>query len=51
MATPRVTANAEEPIGIVISRGSRDEPTPAFVSYEWGPALEEPEPSDHPAGA
>jgi hypothetical protein len=51
MSTPRVTTHTEEPIGIVISRGSRDEPTPAFASYEWGPALEEPEPADHPARA
>lgn len=24
-----------EPIGIVISRGDRGEPTPAFLSFEW----------------
>ena len=29
-----------EPVGIVISRGSRDEPTPAFFAYIWGPAPE-----------
>jgi hypothetical protein len=27
-----------EPVGIVISRGSREEPTPAFFAYIWGPA-------------
>ena len=27
-----------EPMGIVISRGSREEPTPAFFAYIWGPA-------------
>lgn len=32
---------AEEPIGIVISRGKRDEPAPAFRAYIWGPAPEE----------
>jgi hypothetical protein len=29
-----------EPVGIVISRGSRDEPTPAFFAFEWSPAPE-----------
>jgi hypothetical protein len=29
-----------EPVGIIISRGSRDEPTPAFFAYIWGPAPE-----------
>jgi len=29
-----------EPVGIVISRGSRDEPTPAFFAFVWGPAPE-----------
>ncbi len=32
---PEVT---NEPIGIVISRGRRDEPMPAFTAYVWGPA-------------
>lgn len=29
-----------EPIGIVISRGSRAEPIPMFSAYVWGPAPE-----------
>jgi hypothetical protein len=29
-----------EPVGIVISRGSREEPTPVFFAYVWGPAPE-----------
>jgi hypothetical protein len=29
-----------EPVGIVISRGNRDEPIPAVFAYEWGPAPE-----------
>jgi hypothetical protein len=33
----------DEPLGIVISRGSREEPPPAFSAYVWGPAPE-PEP-------
>jgi hypothetical protein len=27
---------SEEPIGIIISRGSRDEPIPAFSAFVWG---------------
>jgi hypothetical protein len=29
-----------EPVGIVISRGNRDEPTPAVFAYVWGAAPE-----------
>ena len=28
----------QEPVGIVISRGSRDERAPRFAAYVWGPA-------------
>lgn len=31
----------DEPMGIVISRGSRDEATPRFSAYVWGPVPEE----------
>jgi hypothetical protein len=32
---------SEEPIGIIISRGRRDEPIPAFSAFVWGdPALQ-----------
>jgi hypothetical protein len=34
--TEKVTETAE-PIGIVISRGSRLEETPRFTAYVWGP--------------
>jgi hypothetical protein len=37
------TTSSDEPIGIIISRGSREEPTPMFTTYIWGPA---PEPAD-----
>ena len=30
-----------EPIGIVISRGDKTEPTPVFSAYIWGPVPEE----------
>ncbi len=33
----------QEPVGIVISRGSRDEATPRFSAYVWGPAPDEPD--------
>jgi hypothetical protein len=33
----------EEPIGIIISRGSRDEAEPRFTAYVWGPVPDEPE--------
>ena len=29
-----------EPVGIVISRGSRAEAAPKFTAYVWGPAPE-----------
>ncbi|MEX2182141.1 MAG: hypothetical protein WD771_08875 [Gemmatimonadaceae bacterium] len=34
---------ADEPVGIVISRGSRDEAIPRFSAYVWGPVPDEPE--------
>lgn len=43
MTTKKANAPVEEPLGIIISRGSRDEPTPMFTTYIWGPA---PEPAD-----
>ena len=33
-------AESSEPVGIVISLGSRDEPIPAVFAYVWGPAPE-----------
>lgn len=35
----------QEPIGIVISRGSRKEHVPVVSAYVWGPV---PEPTDEP---
>ena len=35
----------QEPVGIVISRGTRHEQSPMVVAYVWGPA---PEVSDDP---
>jgi hypothetical protein len=39
---------SDEPLGIIISRGSREEPTPIFSTYVWGPA---PEPVDEESKA
>jgi hypothetical protein len=38
MAQGRQAENEQEPMGIVISRGSRAEQTPRFTAYVWGPA-------------
>jgi hypothetical protein len=40
MAQPRQAEIEQEPMGIVISRGSRGEQTPRFTAYVWGPAPE-----------
>ncbi len=48
MTDIRQTAVDEEPMGIVISRGSRSESTPRFAAYVWSqvgepaPILKEP---------
>ncbi len=31
-----------EPLGIIISQGDKEEPTPVFSAYIWGPAPEAP---------
>jgi hypothetical protein len=46
MAKSNRRPDADEPIGIVISRGKRDEPMPAFTAYIWGPAPEAQRPAD-----
>lgn len=35
-----IPSTQDEPIGIVISRGLRDEPAPVVRAYVWGPAPE-----------
>jgi hypothetical protein len=35
------TNEVNEPVGIIISRGDRDEPTPVCFAYVWGPAPED----------
>lgn len=41
MKADRSNQKSQEPIGIVISRGSRDEAIPVFWAYVWGPAPEQ----------
>ena len=43
MKKDRKETNSAEPLGIVISRGDRTEPTPVFSAYIWGPAPTEAE--------
>jgi len=45
MYISRPNHSDQEPIGIVISRGSRDEATPVLRAYVWGPAPEATEPA------
>ena len=37
MKKDRKETDSSEPIGIIISRGDRTEPTPVFSAYIWGP--------------
>ena len=47
MAQLREAEVEQEPVGIVISRGSRAQDTPRFTAYVWGPV---PEPEAHTNG-
>ena len=38
MKRSAVRSPETEPVGIVISSGSRAEQTPVFLAYEWSPA-------------
>jgi hypothetical protein len=40
MKKDRKETNSSEPLGIIISRGDKTEPTPAFSAYIWGPVPE-----------
>lgn len=51
MTDIRQTATDEEPIGIVISRGSRDEVAPRFAAYVWGQFAEVPPAQPEPRAA
>ncbi len=41
----------QEPIGIVISSGPRQEHVPTFLAYVWGPDPEAPEGNGTPKAA
>ena len=43
MKKDRKETNSSEPMGIVISRGDKTEPTPVFAAYIWAPAPDEVE--------
>ena len=40
MKKDRKEIASSEPIGIIISRGDKTEPTPVFSAYIWGPVPE-----------
>ena len=40
MKKDRKEIESSEPLGIIISRGDRTEPTPMFSAYIWGPVPE-----------
>jgi hypothetical protein len=37
MRKDRKEIGSSEPLGIIISRGDKTEPTPVFSAYIWGP--------------
>ena len=41
MKKDRKGAVSSEPLGIIISRGDKTEPTPVFSAYIWGPVPDE----------
>jgi hypothetical protein len=41
MKKDRKEVTPSEPLGIIISRGDKTEPTPVFSAYIWGPVPEE----------
>ena len=41
MMQDETQVQAEEPVGIVISRGWEPETTPLFSAYMWGPSPED----------
>lgn len=40
MKQDRDKDQSQEPLGIIIARGSREEAVPMFRAYVWGPAPE-----------
>jgi hypothetical protein len=42
MKKDRKEIESSEPLGIIISRGDKTEPTPVFAAYIWGPVPDAP---------
>jgi hypothetical protein len=51
MKAERKVSKEDEPVGIIISQGSRDERPTVFSAYVWGPAPDEPTGSNKPVAA
>jgi len=47
----RRNVQEQEPVGIVISRGTREEAAPRFSAYVWGPAPQEASETAEPRAA
>ncbi|MEJ7812631.1 MAG: hypothetical protein WKG32_19620 [Gemmatimonadaceae bacterium] len=45
MGISRQKRGGDEPIGIIISGGRREEPAPVVRAWVWGPAPDAPEPA------
>ncbi len=45
------SVSEQEPIGIVISRGTRQEAVPMFFAYVWAPAPEDTDSLEVPSAA
>ena len=49
MKKDRKESTPSEPLGIIISRGDKTEPTPVFSAYIWGPVPETEQETAHRA--
>jgi len=49
MKKDRKETTPSEPMGIIISRGDKTEPTPVFSAYIWGPVPEDEQETAHRA--
>ena len=49
MKKDRKETSSSEPLGIIISRGDKTEPTPVFSAYIWGPVPETEQETAHKA--
>jgi hypothetical protein len=49
MKKDRKEIASSEPLGIIISRGDKTEPTPLFSAYIWGPVPDADQDADQDA--